>query len=549
MQLKNLKTLFIAVVVVFSFTACEDDFTDPNDPKFGGDNSGKGLIIDLDTKYQRMHHFGASDGWSSETLGENWPIEDREMIAELFFSKEFDSSGKPKGIGLSMWRVNVGAGSANMENSGFQASGWFRETECALQPDGSYDWENNQVGTRWFMKKAREYGVDYFTGWVTSAPYFMTKNGYTFCTPGTAGLNLQEDKYDDFAGYLHSFLNYHREAGLPIDYLSIINEPQWAWQAEVGESKQEGSYCSNEEAFNLTRAIHEVFEAEGQPTKMLLPEAGDLPVLHSYVANHAPTSDQVNVFWNPTSDLYLGNMNTVAPLVAGHSYWSNQTVETAIDNRKALLSKTNQLGVDFWQTEYSLLGTAYQEGRNPDSLKEIDYMLWLARIIHWDVTLANATGWNFWTACSASDWGDHRNRFGLIVWLSDVQSRSSSSGEIIVSRQLWTLGHFSRFIRPGYERIAIKNNLYTTEAKASRNLMASAYLSPDSKELVMVLINYGDKAETFGFENYGEDFEFINNEVTTYTSTNTKNMEPAVEPAEELTVSPKSIVTVVAKIK
>lgn len=542
---------FLAVIVGMAlFSACGDDFTDPNDPKFGGgDQEEKGFLIDLSQKHQTMHHFGASDGWSSETLGENWPVEDREMIAELLFSRDFDANGKPKGIGLSMWRVNIGAGSANMENSGFAASGWFRETECALQPDGTYDWENNQVGTRWFMKKAKEYGVEYFTGWSTSPPYFMTKNGYTFRTPGVSGLNLLEDKYDDFAHYLNTYMDFHREEGIPIDYLSIINEPQWSWQAEVGQSKQEGSYCTNQEAYDLAKAVNDVFQAEGQTTKMLLTEAGDLPVMHSYISKHAATSDQVNTFWNPTSDKYLGDLSSVAPLIVGHSYWSNSSVEAAIQNRTALLQSTQQVGVDFWQTEYSLLGTAYQEGRNPDNMKEIDYMLWLARIIHWDVALANATGWNFWTACSASDWGDHANRFGLIIWLSDVQDRSSSSGTIKVSRQTWTLGHFSRFIRPGYQRVEVKNSLYTTQAKASRNLMTSAYLSPDSKELVMVIINYGDKDEAPKFENYGEGLAFVGDEVTTYTTTQSKNMMPATVAAQELSIPAKSIVTVVAKLK
>jgi hypothetical protein len=35
-----------------------------------------------------------------------------ERIADLLFSREIDSQGRPKGIRLSIWRFNIGAGTA-----------------------------------------------------------------------------------------------------------------------------------------------------------------------------------------------------------------------------------------------------------------------------------------------------------------------------------------------------------------------------------------------------------------------------------------------------
>ena len=43
---------------------------------------------------------------------------------------------KPKGIGLSLWRFNVGAGSAEQGEASQIASPWMR-TECFLQADGN----------------------------------------------------------------------------------------------------------------------------------------------------------------------------------------------------------------------------------------------------------------------------------------------------------------------------------------------------------------------------------------------------------------------------
>ena len=66
--------------------------------------------IEVDKPLQTMEHFGASDAWSMHILG-LWPQEKQNQIADWLFSTENDANGKPKGIGLSLWRFNVGAGS------------------------------------------------------------------------------------------------------------------------------------------------------------------------------------------------------------------------------------------------------------------------------------------------------------------------------------------------------------------------------------------------------------------------------------------------------
>lgn len=59
---------------------------------------------------QHIQHFGASDAWSMQFLG-LWSEKQQEQIADWLFSVENDETGKPKGIGLSLWRFNLGAGS------------------------------------------------------------------------------------------------------------------------------------------------------------------------------------------------------------------------------------------------------------------------------------------------------------------------------------------------------------------------------------------------------------------------------------------------------
>ena len=73
---------------------------------------GATLVIRVDpgVAYQTIDGFGASDAWQCAIVGRNWPEGKRERIADLLFSREADAQGHPRGIGLSIWRFNVGAG-------------------------------------------------------------------------------------------------------------------------------------------------------------------------------------------------------------------------------------------------------------------------------------------------------------------------------------------------------------------------------------------------------------------------------------------------------
>src|SRR6185503_1377987 len=64
------------------------------------------IQIDSRTSFQTIDGFGASDAWQCQFVGENWPLDKRDHIADLLFSRDVDPQGNPKGIGLSIWRFN-----------------------------------------------------------------------------------------------------------------------------------------------------------------------------------------------------------------------------------------------------------------------------------------------------------------------------------------------------------------------------------------------------------------------------------------------------------
>lgn len=145
--------------------------------------------ISTDNVVQTMDGFGGSDAWRTQFVGKNWPEQKKNAIADLLFSKEIDAQGNPKGIGLSIWRFNLGAGSTEQgENS--KVSDEWRRSECFLNADGTYDF-SKQEGQRWFLQAAKKRGVEKFLIFTNSPPVFMTNNGLSFASQKNK-LNLKD---------------------------------------------------------------------------------------------------------------------------------------------------------------------------------------------------------------------------------------------------------------------------------------------------------------------------------------------------------------------
>ncbi|MBT1711832.1 hypothetical protein KK062_26560, partial [Fulvivirgaceae bacterium PWU5] len=146
------------LVPVVLLTACSrnDSATVTNDARV--------VTIHVDDRRQSIHNFGGSDAWACQFVG-RWRDDKRQQVADWLFSMEDDADGKPEGIGLSLWRFNIGAGSAAQNNI---VDEW-RRTEGFLNADGSYTW-TRQAGQQWFLEAARQHGVNQFVAFVNSPP-------------------------------------------------------------------------------------------------------------------------------------------------------------------------------------------------------------------------------------------------------------------------------------------------------------------------------------------------------------------------------------------
>lgn len=114
----------------------------------------------------------------------------------------------------------------------------------------------------------------------------------------------------------------------------------------------------------------------------------------------------------------------------------------------------------------------------------MDCALFLAKVIYHDLTVANATAWQFWNAWEPGS-AEFDSRYYLLALNINA---ANTDGDFAVTKNLWALGHYSRFIRPGMKRIVVVRKDESDSRKAAQDVMLCAFTG--KKELVVVAVNY-----------------------------------------------------------
>lgn len=432
---------------------------------------------------QRIRNFGAAACWYGEEIGKDWPSSQKQRIAELLFSREFDKQGQPKGIGLSAFRYNIGAGSAEQgDSSGIKDPS--HRVECFLSPDGSYNW-NKQPGYTWLLTQAKKFGVQDLIAFVNSPPVQFTKNGYAFKLEKDYVSNLKEDKYEAYAKFLGEVLKQFDSKGLHFNYISPINEPQWDWTGVPGQAKQEGTPYTNEEIFKVISAVSKTLSNERLQSKILATEAATIDHL---TAGTGKAANQISTFWNPSSQYFIGNLANTTPYVEGHGYFTENGDRNLLRARNRVRDTLKTYaGLEFWQSEYCMLGDGYKDGSKEQRIPAIDCALFLAKVIHHDLTSANATAWHYWNSFEPGS-ADFNTRYYLFALGRD--RKVDTMNLFTVTKNLWALGHYSLLIRPGMQRVLVERNDSLADTAIAQDIMVSAFRDSKNKQMIVNLINY-----------------------------------------------------------
>jgi len=340
------------------------------------------------------------------------------------------------GAGLSLYRYNIGAGDG--EHIG---DPWRRTETCEVAP-GRYDWSRD-ANAVWMLKAARDAGVESFVAFANSPPARMTESGKT--SGGVYGRsNLRTDMHDEFARYLVDVTRHLRDIeGVPVGLISPINEPLWEWE----ENGQEGCHYTAKECVAVTKALLRAIEDAGLEVGVDVIEAP---------------------LWRGAANLYVGPLMRDPEIADAvhhfsiHSYWSTREEKEA----EVALIRRRFPELRLWMSEW----TEMKGGRDYG----MDSALVMANVMHDDLTVASVTSWQYWIAVSRYDFRD-----GLIYVDEDTRA-------VHETKRLWTMASYSRFIPAGHVRIDV--DVHHPEVRAS------AYVSPDDDETVVVAINNGADA-------------------------------------------------------
>ncbi len=440
---------------------------------------------------QTVHHFGASDAWSMQFAG-LWPEAQQNQVADWLFSTDNDTNGQPKGIGLSVWRFNLGAGSAEQGDAAqIQPS---TRTECLMRQDGTWDWSRQQ-GQRHFLHLAKERGVPHFLAFMNSAPVYFTANGLATNTGRGSFINLRSDQYGAFASFAANALKgIEAHDGIHFDYFCPVNEPDGSWDW-LGP-KQEGSPATNREVAKVVKAMSRAFKKQRLSTKIMFNESSDLRCLFGLHDAGWQRGREVPAFFTKDStDTYVGDCYGTMPVIMAHSYWTNTPVSYMRQAREALRDSLRRYGVEYWQTELCVMGNDEEIGGGSHYDFSMLTGLYIARVIHHDLVYGNAASWSWWRSMG----GDYRD--GLIRVFSDDNWKT---GCALPSKLMWCLGNYSRFVRPEavrYDITALDKDGKTVKDGDTEpyGIMASAYKNTDGSWIV-VAINYSEATRLFRLE-------------------------------------------------
>jgi glucuronoarabinoxylan endo-1,4-beta-xylanase len=329
-----------------------------------------------------------------------------------------------KGAGLSVVRNFVGDGGS-----------WGSKTNGpspSIEPqEGVWSWTGDEDEI-WLMKEAGKRGCTRYVSTVWSPPAWMKTNN------SVIGGHLRPDKYQAFAEYLSMYVRGYKEHhGIDIYAISLANEPDIT-------VKYSSCYWTGQEFHDFLKYLIPVFERDKITAKVI-------------VGEHSAWTE------NPVLESLADSVTAARIDIVGvHAYGTtDRDPFPPIAQRSGPLAETLKQKKKIWQTEAANLGRNYPDIR--------DGIYW-AKVLHTHVADNRTSGWCYWWAMSPYPAG------GSLVHMD------TKTNTFTVDKRLYTIGNYSRFVKPGYFRVQMNSELMA-------GVLVSAYKSEPANQLVVVAIN------------------------------------------------------------
>ncbi len=448
------------------------------------------IIINKNNTYQTFEGFGASAAWWAQLAG-GWnntdseseiPVADR--IAQLLWSKT-------DGIGLRTFRYNLGAGSA--ESGRGEYSDKYRRAECFEDENGKYDFSKD-ANAVYMMKKAAEYGADEIILFVNSPIERLTKNGKGHLNKHAYfRTNLSSENYSAFIKYCLDVTEHFVDMGLPVKYLSPVNEPLWIWNGG-----QEGCHYSPRQAAKVMLcAAKELRKREKLNSVMLSGvENGDIRWFNKSYTREL---------------LRYSEVRECIDSVDVHSYFLHSPLPFTNDRPAYLRRYRKWMDRNYPEIPVKMSEWCHMQGGKNTGM---DSALETAKVIFEDISILNVTSWQHWIACSHYDYCD-----GLIYINPEKQTFE-------LTKRYYVTGNFSKYIPFGAVRFDVSCD--------DGDIMALGF-EKDGKT-VLIVINPTENSKDFSLEC---------DCTAAVTDKNNNLSETRIESGKNIIITPNSVTTVI----
>ena len=406
------------------------------------------IYIDKSVEYQTFEGFGASGAWWAQAVG-GWAC--MAEISKLLYNKEY-------GIGLRTYRYNIGAGSA--DSGAGDIPNPLRRAQSFYNDKGEYDFTKDKHAVS-VMKQAVSDGADEVILFVNSPPEALTKNHKAHLDKSKAyRTNLSKTNYAAFVKYCLDVTEHFVNEGLPIKYLSPINEPIWKWTGG-----QEGCHYSPKQAGRLMRLFAiELEKREAlKGVKLSGVESADIRWF-----NKSYTRELLKY---PETRRNIDGVDI-------HSYFLPAPLPF-FNNRTAFLRRFRRYmdkhypDIPVKMSEW----THMQNGRD----RSMSSALVMANVIFEDISILNVTSWQHWIAVSEVDYCD-----GLIY--INLEDKTFE-----MTKRYYATGNFSKYIPYGAKRVNVISD--------DNDLKLLAFIKDD--KTILIVINDTEKEKEITLPNGG----------------------------------------------
>ncbi|HZX03357.1 discoidin domain-containing protein [Kribbella sp.] len=425
------------------------------------------ITVDPRTTYQTMDGFGAALTDSAAAVLYRLSPADREQTMR----KLFDPT---QGIGVSFLRQPVGSSDFTAASEHYTYDDVpAGQTDFGLK---HFSIAHDEQQVLPLLRRAKQLNPQLevmATPW--SPPAWMKTGG------SLVGGRLQDDPkvYDAYARYLVKFVQAYAKAGVPVDYLSIQNEPQ-----NRKPSGYPGTDMPVRQEAAVITALGPLLQKVSLRTKILgydhnwTTHPGD-------IASTPPGED-------PETDYpYKLLRSPAAQWIAGtayHCYSGDPSKQTDLHN--AFPSK------GIWFTECS--GSHGPNDTPPQIFRGT--LTWHARTLMLGTTRNWAKSVVNWNIALDSTGGPHLGGCDTCTGLVTLQP----DGTVTTDAEYYTIGHLSKFVKPGAVRIG--STSYGTTGWNGQ-LMSAAFRNPDGTTALLVH-NENDDPRTFAVAVGGQSFEY-----------------------------------------